>query len=332
MRTARRRAGGARVCDHGAGPTGGFRTSREPGRPRGGAREARRGRGRPQAGGPWGRAGAVRGGLRPRAEPEIFYDFGLAYLGLGRRGEALSAFERFLAEAPDAAADKRDLAARQVAALRPRVGALIITGLPAGATIVIDDREVGKVPLPGPLYLNPGPHEITARLSPGVTGPAVRVEVTAGASLAVTLASPSYPRPPAAAPPRADSSPVARVDLVPGETHTSGRRVAAIASGAAGLALIAAGVTFGVLARREGDSLTRDSENGTTMPTPFDPSKESRGTTYATLQAIRARRRGAGARRGGRAVFDDPRTGHRGAARGPFGRGRKPQSRLLSGP
>jgi hypothetical protein len=218
--------------------------------------------------------------------PKIFYDFGLAYLGLGRRGEALSAFERFLAGAPDAAADKRAMAADQVAALRPRVGAVIIKGLPAGATIVVDDREVGTVPLAGPLYLDPGPHEIIARLSPGVTSPVERLEVTPGSSLAVTFASPSYARPPPAVRPPANGSPVARVDLVPGETHAHARRVAAIASGAAGLALIAAGVTFGVLARREGDSLTRDSENGTATPTPFDPSKESRGTTYATLQAI----------------------------------------------
>ena len=55
--------------------------------------------------------------------PKIHYDFGLAYLGLGRRAEALSAFERFLAEAQDAPADKREKAAQRTAALRPQVGA-----------------------------------------------------------------------------------------------------------------------------------------------------------------------------------------------------------------
>src|SRR6185436_3402457 len=55
--------------------------------------------------------------------PKIHYDFGLAYLGLGRPAEALSAFERFLAEAPDAPADKREKAAKRITALRPQVGA-----------------------------------------------------------------------------------------------------------------------------------------------------------------------------------------------------------------
>jgi len=51
--------------------------------------------------------------------------------------------------------------------------------------------------------------------------------------------------------------------------------------------LIGAGVTFGALARSESNSLSRDSASGTPqMPTPFDPDKESRGTTYATLQVI----------------------------------------------
>jgi hypothetical protein len=51
--------------------------------------------------------------------------------------------------------------------------------------------------------------------------------------------------------------------------------------------LLGAGVTFGVLAQNEGDSLTRDSANGAvTHMVTFDPDKESRGTAYQTFQVI----------------------------------------------
>src|SRR5205814_1129304 len=53
--------------------------------------------------------------------PKIHYDFGLAYVGLGRPADALAAFERFLAEAPDAPPDKREKAASLISTLRAQV-------------------------------------------------------------------------------------------------------------------------------------------------------------------------------------------------------------------
>ena len=53
--------------------------------------------------------------------PKIDYDFGLAYVGLGRTADALAAFERFLAEAPDAPPDTREKAASLIPTLRARL-------------------------------------------------------------------------------------------------------------------------------------------------------------------------------------------------------------------
>ena len=53
--------------------------------------------------------------------PKIDYDFGLAYVGLGRTADALAAFERFLAEAPDAPPDTREKAASSIPTLRARL-------------------------------------------------------------------------------------------------------------------------------------------------------------------------------------------------------------------
>ena len=121
--------------------------------------------------------------------PKIHYDFGLAYLGLGRRAEALSAFERFLAEAQDAPADKREKAAQRAAALRPQVGAATVTveGARDGVTIAVDGREVGRAPLARPVYLDPGRHELAARLPGGGAGPVQSIDAHAGATIDVIL-------------------------------------------------------------------------------------------------------------------------------------------------
>jgi serine/threonine-protein kinase len=175
--------------------------------------------------------------------PKIHYDFGLAYVGLGRKADALAAFERFLAEAADAPSDKREKAASFVSTLRAEVGATAGRG----------DREAAGPPQTAP--------------------------------------------PAAAAGGRADSSLSSPVDAelaeyrddgaapAPGPDPLRSRRVAAVSLAAAGASLVAAGVVFGVLARGESDSLTHDSQIATAdKPTPFDPSKESRGVTYQRLQ------------------------------------------------
>ena len=244
--------------------------------------------------------------------PKIHYDFGLAYLGLGRRAEALSAFERFLAEAPDAPADKRERAARQTTALRPQIGVveIAVKGAPDSTAIAVDGREVGRSPLARSVYLDPGRHEITVRLSADGAGAVERVDVRAGARLEVVLRvdgadaavasaapagiGPPFPSaaPPATAPAAAAPAPTVTagaspVGAEPANRDAGTRRIAALSLSAAGIVLIGAGVTFGALARSESESLSRDSANGTTqMPTPFDPDKESRGTTYETLQLI----------------------------------------------
>ena len=172
--------------------------------------------------------------------PKIHYDFGLAYVGLGRSADALAAFERFLAEATDAPPDKRDKAASMIASLRARG-----TERPAR-----NEGEVASAPPP-----------------PSVPPPPIADHAP------VAIASP--PEAGLSAAPKADDDPMRT------------RRITAIALGGAGAGLLAAGLVFGVLAQREDDSLTRDSQMGTAAhPTPFDPGKESRGVAYERLEVI----------------------------------------------
>lgn len=170
--------------------------------------------------------------------PKIHYDFGLAYVGLGRSADALASFERFLAEATDAPPDKRDKAASMIASLRAR------------GTERAAPSEVASAP-------------------PAPAGPPAAV--SGGA--AVVVASP--PDAALVAAPKADDDPMRT------------RRIAAISVGGAGVGLLAAGLVFGLLAQREDDSLTRDSQMGSAdHPTPFDPNKESRGIAYERLEVI----------------------------------------------
>jgi hypothetical protein len=184
--------------------------------------------------------------------PKIYYDFGLAYVGLERPADALAAFERFLAEATDAPADKREKAASLVSTLRARLAETPARG---GDRAAEGDR-------------------------PPPAGAAAAAAVPPQPRLAAT----SSPAPAEVVEHRDVHAAAAELgDHDPARA----RRIAAISLGAAGGGLVAAGLIFGVLAGREGDSLTHDSQLGTpTKPTPFDPDKESRGIAYERLQVI----------------------------------------------
>jgi len=181
--------------------------------------------------------------------PKIHYDFGLAYVGLERPAEALAAFERFIAEAPDAPPDKREKAASLISALRARVG----------ETSKRDDRKTA------PAGTQPG----------GPPAAALGIRADGVSSLAQAELAEYRDDEPATAVKTAANDPL-RV-----------RRVTALSLGAAGVTLVAAGLVFGVLAQREGDSLTHDSQIGAAgPPTPFDPGKESRGLAYERLRNV----------------------------------------------
>jgi hypothetical protein len=180
--------------------------------------------------------------------PNIHYDFGQAYLGLGRPADALSAFERFLAEAPDAPAEKREKAASLVSTLRARAS--------AGSARGGRDADGNSRESPGPPVANAAPP------SAATSSPAKAELLEHGDEHAMMAAGPDHD------PLRA-------------------RRIAAVSLSGAGVGLVAAGLVFGALAEREGNSLTRDSQMATpARPTPFDPSKESQGLAYERLQII----------------------------------------------
>lgn len=86
------------------------------------------------------------------------------------------------------------------------------------------------------------------------------------------------PRPAEVHPAPAVETPAPAVGAETGRSKT----IAGAAVGGVGVALIATGIAFGVLAKQTGDELTADD----VAMRPFDPAKESRGTTDQIVMGV----------------------------------------------
>jgi hypothetical protein len=220
--------------------------------------------------------------------PLIFYDLGLAHLGLGDAPRALESFDRFLAEAPDAPADKRHKAERYRDELRGQVS---IVTLEADANVraaelTVDGLSLGQVSLPRRLYLAPGSHDVVARAE-GSAQPAT-ISCVAGQALTFSLHLAPAPTPVVAAPTGqspvspvggaavAQTQPPGAVEMIqssPPVARDSWERPWALSAAAIGVVSIGVGIAFGLAARSDGEEVTGESQSGST----FMPSVESAG-------------------------------------------------------
>jgi hypothetical protein len=196
--------------------------------------------------------------------PKIFFNIGLANAQLGHYPEALRAFEHFLSEATDVAAETIAQARTQAELVRPKVAVIDVVCARAGVEVLVDERTVGRTPLGDPLYLSPGRHLFAARFEDGVApfsktlqgvgGTRDRVEVPVAIPTPTVASSepvaPTVPSSPAPAHP-----PEVLVNR-PSSTAPPGDRplyqrpwVWAVAAGA----LAAAGTTLWLVAGRSSD-------------------------------------------------------------------------------
>jgi hypothetical protein len=116
--------------------------------------------------------------------PKIQYNFGLAYRGLGRKAEALEAFEKFLAEAPDASKETRQNAGRERGQLVAQVTMLEVKVDLPGAEVFVDGRSYGTART-APIYLDPGPHQLMVEKAG--EGPAYTERINASAGQRITV-------------------------------------------------------------------------------------------------------------------------------------------------
>jgi hypothetical protein len=142
--------------------------------------------------------------------PRIFFNIGLANVGLARNPQALRAFQRFLIEAPDASIESVSRAKAQVEALLPKVAIVDVISPRAGLEIVVDGESRGRSPLTAPLYLDPGQHRLLARVNETAPPSVKTFEVAGGTRIrvAVAMAPPAVAAPaPAVVATRASASP-----------------------------------------------------------------------------------------------------------------------------
>lgn len=100
----------------------------------------------------------------------ILHSIGLVKIQLADFVGALNAFEEYLTASGDEISVARKTEVREkVQQLRERIATLDISVTVDGAEVLVDGNVIGIAPLPKPVLVNPGRHEITAR-RPGETG------------------------------------------------------------------------------------------------------------------------------------------------------------------
>lgn len=93
--------------------------------------------------------------------PVVLYNIGLVYAAMGRPVNAVEALEPVVT-AGALTGEKADRAKRTLEDQKARIGRLTVTTKPEGARIEIDNVEVAKTPLTGPLRVAEGNHIVGA--------------------------------------------------------------------------------------------------------------------------------------------------------------------------
>lgn len=122
--------------------------------------------------------------------PRFLLPLGLAYAEAERPLDALDALGRFLKDAPAVPDAKRKEIGTRFAVMLDQVAALVtVEASRQNAPVKVDGRPVGMTPLPAPLRLMPGKHEVI--MQPAATDPSsgakVQIEVRPGERKTVKL-------------------------------------------------------------------------------------------------------------------------------------------------
>lgn len=182
-----------------------------------------------------------------KKHPAVLLNLAQSELRSGHEADAAKHFAQYLREHKNATDSERQGAETGLTAAKALIGEVALDVDATGAEIFVDGDLEGTWPLPGPLYLTPGSHQIQARKD----GKTESSEVTAvaGQSSSLRLRLERRPRPagasavPAPAPlgeegPPAPEEPSRRQGFVPWVASTPG---AMIGVGLVGVGLIGGG-------------------------------------------------------------------------------------------
>jgi len=129
---------------------------------------------------------AFQEAYRLQPHPSVRVNMANCYERLGRPIEAIFHYERFLAEAQDAAPAQRRDVQRALDAILGQVGRVSLRVLPDGATVTIDGSETRRAPILEPMRLAAGRHTVEVVME-GYQPMRREVAVTGGQPLDVEL-------------------------------------------------------------------------------------------------------------------------------------------------
>jgi tetratricopeptide (TPR) repeat protein len=180
---------------------------------------------------------------KAKDDPALLFNLGQAHRLAGHAAEALRFYKTYLSKVPEAV-NRADVESR-IRELKE----------------LVEKQKQAQAELPAVSGASNGP-AVSGPTTPGPLPPATSVPTDVGtggqAAVAVTEAPPDRAQP------------------------GQGRKLAGIVVGASGLALVGAGIAFGVLAKQAGDQLTQLDQSGGV----FDPSKESAGRRDQVLEGV----------------------------------------------
>jgi len=207
----------------------------------------------------------------------VLYNIGQLFVSQAKPIEAVDAYERYLADGdkqiPQA---RRAQVEKEIQRQKTRIATLEIHGLPEGAIVSIDGKEIGMVPISSPVQLGVGTHTVSASAK-GYEPAEVDVTVAGQDRKIVELRlakhqvvppmdqggektqPPALPLPLPTPEPGAQTSVTGAVAELPVKHQQFlNSRVAGIVSGAVGVAGIAAGTVCGLVSKsRHDDAVTK---------------------------------------------------------------------------
>lgn len=98
-----------------------------------------------------------------KRHPSVLLNLAQSELRSGHEADAAKHFSQYLREAKDATDAERQSAESGLTAAKAVAAEVSVTVDEEGATVSVDGTNEGQSPLPGPLYLTPGSHTLTAK-------------------------------------------------------------------------------------------------------------------------------------------------------------------------
>jgi tetratricopeptide (TPR) repeat protein len=118
--------------------------------------------------------------------PEVTYNMAQCYERLGQLDQAITSYEKYIEEKPDA----KDLQAvkEKIASLRERLEktGLLVAVSEDGAKVFVDDQDIGTSPIDGLIKVPPGSHELRIEKE-GFQKFTMKFSVAAGLSQSTTV-------------------------------------------------------------------------------------------------------------------------------------------------